>query len=66
VQNAKLQNTLFALDPTHYKYRITRNRKQGTYEQLGKTEKHAYKVASVTSGLKSPTNTWKCPDKMKE
>ena len=48
-----------------YKYRITRNRKQGTYEQLGKTEKHAYKVASVTSGLKSPTNMWKCPDKMK-
>lgn len=25
------------------------------YEQLGYTEKHAYKVASVTSGLRSPT-----------
>lgn len=35
---------------------------QETYEQLAKTEKQAYKVASVTSGLKSPTNILKCPD----
>ena len=63
---AKLQNTLFALDPKHFGWRKMINRKQGAYEQLGKTEKHANKLASVTSGLKSPTNTWKCPDKMKE
>lgn len=32
-----------------------------TYEQLEYTEKQAYRVASVTSGLRSPTKIWKCP-----
>ena len=30
-----------------------------TYEQLGYTEKQAYNVASVTSGLRSPTKILK-------
>ena len=30
-----------------------------THEQLEYTEKHAYNIASVTSGLRSPTNMLK-------
>lgn len=37
-------------------------KQRGTHEQVVQTEKHANKVASVTSGLKSPTKTLKCPD----
>lgn len=35
--------------------------KRGTYEQVGYTEKQANSVASVTSGLRSPTKTLKWP-----
>lgn len=33
-----------------------------TYEQLEYTEKQAYSVASVTSGLRSPTKILKWPE----
>ena len=48
----------------HY-IQIWHNRIQGTHEQLGYTEKQAKRVASVTSGLRSPTKIWKCPDQYK-
>lgn len=40
--------------------------RRDTYEQLEYTEKQANNVASVTSGLRSPTKMLKCPANKKD